>query len=204
MDEALGWAVAAGVCYVAYKLIFGSGSGGRRREVSQESIDQVIAVFPLVSPGAARWELERNGGSVERAIERALNEGGLPEPPASYFPPPADGSVAPVARPATPVPVTPARGSSTSAQTSQGPPPSLIKRMGLQAKVAAEDKGKGKAGEGSAGAGAAGGWSPDASQREQNLRARKEKLVLEARRKLLEKQQRKKEEEAASSSSSPA
>lgn len=104
------------------------------------------------------------------------------QPPASYFPPPADGSVAPVARPATPVPVTPARGSSTSAQTSQGPPPSLIKRMGLQAKVAAEDKGKGKAGEGSAGAGAAGGWSPDASQREQNLRARKEKLVLEARR----------------------
>jgi len=164
-----------------------------------------------VSQGAARWELERNGGSVERAVERALREGGLPEvrpsssasshwrvrvsltptlvalqPPASYFPPPSDGSVPAVARPATPTPVTPARGASTSAHVAQGPPPSLIKRMGLQAKVAADDHeqgtgaGKGKEADGSPLKGA--GWSPDASQREQNLRARKEKLVLEARR----------------------
>ncbi|GAA5840134.1 hypothetical protein JCM9279_002287 [Rhodotorula babjevae] len=211
MDEAIGWAVAAGVCYAAYKLVFGSSSSSRRREVSQASIDQVLAVFPLVSQGAARWELERNGGSVERAVERALREGGLPEPPASYFPPPPDGSVPAVARPATPTPVTPARGATSSAHVAQGPPPSLIKRMGLQAKVAADDheqgqgkgKGKGREGEGSPGKGA--GWSPDASQREQNLRARKEKLVLEARRKLLEKQQRKKEAgEAPSSPSSSA
>ncbi|BGP40245.1 hypothetical protein JCM10450v2_004224 [Rhodotorula kratochvilovae] len=196
MDEALGWAVAAGVCYAAYKLIFGSGPSNRRREISQAAIDQVLAVFPTVSPGAARWELERNGGSVERAVERALREGGLPEPPASYFPPPPEGSAAAPPRPATPTPATPVRGASTSAQ--RGPPPSLIKRMGLQAKVAAEDKGKGKETEAVTSA----GWSPDASQREQNLRARKEKLVLEARRKLLEKQQRKKEEEEAKSSPS--
>ncbi|GAA5910397.1 hypothetical protein JCM8208_004465 [Rhodotorula glutinis] len=204
MDEAIGWAVAAGVCYAAYKLVFGSSSSSRRREVSQASIDQVLAVFPLVSQGAARWELERNGGSVERAVERALREGGLPEPPASYFPPPADGSVPAVARPATPTPVTPVRGSSTSTHVAQGPPPSLIKRMGLQAKVAADahDKGKGREGEGETAK--AGGWSPDASQREQNLRARKEKLVLEARRKLLEKQQRKKEAGEAPSSPSSA
>ncbi|KPV74751.1 uncharacterized protein RHOBADRAFT_65076, partial [Rhodotorula graminis WP1] len=205
-DEAIGWAVAAGVCYAAYKLVFGSSSSSRRREVSQASIDQVLAVFPLVSQGAARWELERNGGSVERAVERALREGGLPEPPASYFPPPADGSVPAVARPATPTPVTPTRGSSTSAHVAQGPPPSLIKRMGLQAKVAADDhdqgKGKGKGKEVDGEPLKAGGWSPDASQREQNLRARKEKLVLEARRKLLEKQQRKKEAGEAPSSPS--
>ncbi|GAA5821621.1 hypothetical protein JCM3770_005702 [Rhodotorula araucariae] len=197
VDEALGWAVAAGVCYAAYKLIFGSGPSNRRREISQAAIDQVLAVFPTVSPGAARWELERNGGSVERAVERALREGGLPEPPASYFPPPPEGSAAATPRPATPTPATPVRGASSSAQAARGPPPSLIKRMGLQAKVAAEDKGKSKEAETTTSA----GWSPDASQREQNLRARKEKLVLEARRKLLEKQQRQKEAEEAKSSS---
>lgn len=52
--------------------------------------------------------------------------------------------------------------------------------MGLQDQVAADVKGEGKAAdEGSA---SASGWSPRAEERERNLRARKEKLVLEARR----------------------
>ena len=115
-DEALGWGIAAGVCYFAYKLVFGEwaschvvgkptpglltldrsfpllqnraltassspvpGSSTRRRQVSQASIDQITTMFPNVSQNAARWELERNGGNVERAVERALREGGLPE-----------------------------------------------------------------------------------------------------------------------------
>ncbi|KAK4335371.1 CUE domain-containing protein [Rhodotorula toruloides] len=167
MDEALGWAVAAGLCYAAYKLVFGSSSGSRRRTVPQASIDQVTSMFPHVSQAAARWELERNGGSVERAVERALREGGLPQPPASYFPPDASTSTP---RPATPTPAAPLTPN----------------------KVVSEEKGKGKEVEGSQG----GGWSPNAAEREKNLRARKEKLVLEARRKLLEKEQRRKEEAA--------
>ncbi|BGP32195.1 hypothetical protein JCM10296v2_003975 [Rhodotorula toruloides] len=192
MDEALGWAVAAGLCYAAYKLVFGSSSGSRRRTVPQASIDQITSMFPHVSQAAARWELERNGGSVERAVERALREGGLPQPPASYFPPDASTSTPRPATPTPAAPVTPARsGASTSA--ARGQPPSLIARMGLQNKVVSEEKGKGKEVEGSQGGG---GWSPNAAEREKNLRARKEKLVLEARRKLLEKEQRRKEEAA--------
>ncbi|BGP08195.1 hypothetical protein JCM10049v2_004041 [Rhodotorula toruloides] len=190
-DEALGWAVAAGLCYAAYKLVFGSSSGSRRRTVPQASIDQITSMFPHVSQAAARWELERNGGSVERAVERALREGGLPQPPASFFPPDASTSTP---RPATPTPAAPVTPSRSSASTSsaRGQPPSLIARMGLQNKVVSEDKGKGKEVEGAQ----AGGWSPNAAEREKNLRARKEKLVLEARRKLLEKEQRRKEEVA--------
>ncbi|GAA5960853.1 hypothetical protein JCM8115_000175 [Rhodotorula mucilaginosa] len=191
MDEALGWGIAAGVCYFAYKLVFGSST--RRRQVSQASIDQITTMFPNVSQNAARWELERNGGNVERAVERALREGGLPEPPASYFPPSADTSPA-----ANPFPTTPARATTAAAPTtpvnaassannSRGSaPPSLIARMGLQAQVAADVKGKGKAAE--EGSASASGWSPKAEERERNLRARKERLVLEARRKLLEKE----------------
>ncbi|GAA5983924.1 hypothetical protein JCM10908_005976 [Rhodotorula pacifica] len=199
MDEALGWGIAAGVCYFAYKLVFGSST--RRRQISQASVDQVTTMFPNVSQYAARWELERNGGSVERAVERALREGGLPEPPASYFPPTADATPA-----TTPFPTTPARGAAitaatpttpaSSSSTNRGTPPSLIARMGLQAQVAADVKGKGKAsdeGAGSASASAS-GWSPKAEERERNLRARKEKLVLEARRKLLEKEARRRAE----------
>lgn len=52
--------------------------------------------------------------------------------------------------------------------------------MGLQAQVAADVKGKGKAAE--EGSASTSGWSPKAEERERNLRARKEKLVLEARR----------------------
>ncbi|POY75196.1 hypothetical protein BMF94_1828 [Rhodotorula taiwanensis] len=197
MDEALGWGIAAGVCYFAYKLVFGSSP--RRRQISQASVDQVTTMFPNVSQHAARWELERNGGSVERAVERALREGGLPEPPASYFPPSSDSPPAAAAFPTTPVraaptPQTPTSGASASGV--RGAPPSLIARMGLQAQVAADAKGKGKATED--GSASAGGWSPKAEERERNLRARKEKLVLEARRKLLEKEARRKAEAGSS------
>ncbi|GAA5878962.1 hypothetical protein JCM3774_000675 [Rhodotorula dairenensis] len=199
-DEALGWGIAAGVCYFAYRLVFGSSTRG---QIPQASIDQVTTMFPNVSQYAARWELERNGGSVERAVERALREGGLPEPPASYFPPSTDASPAANTFPTTPAratavaPTTPAT-SSTSA--TRGAPPSLIARMGLQAQVAADVKGKGKAAE--EGPASASGWSPKAEERERNLRARKEKLVLEARRKLLEKEARRRAE--AGEQSSPA
>ncbi|GAA5985089.1 hypothetical protein JCM11641_006354 [Rhodosporidiobolus odoratus] len=199
-DEVIGWAIAAGVCYAGYKLLFadlvspppppssdtyGTGSGSSRRQITQEQIDQLTSVFPHVTERAARWELERNGASVERAVERALREGGLPEPPASYLSPTSTGPIAAAAGAATPIPANPAASSSSS--TSRGPPPSLIQRMGLQSRAAMEEKGKGKAREET---GDKVGWSPDSRERERRLRERKEKLVLEARRKLLEKRAR--------------
>ncbi|GAA5858049.1 hypothetical protein JCM1840_001017 [Sporobolomyces johnsonii] len=198
MEEALGWLIAAGFCYAAYKLVFGSSpsSGGSRRNVPQASIDQIQSMFPHVSSRAARWELERNGGSVERAVERALREGGLPEPPASYFAPsPTDDLTAP-ARAATPTPTAQnpaaqAQGNGTSGPPPKVPPPSLIKRMGLQAKLG-EGEGKGKGKEE-----AEEGWASSKEEREERLRRRKEKLVLDARRKLLEKERLKKEAQSS-------
>ncbi|GAA5951348.1 hypothetical protein JCM21900_003844 [Sporobolomyces salmonicolor] len=191
MEEALGWLVAAGFCYAAYKLVFGSSSssGGARRSVPQASIDQLQSMFPHVSSRAARWELERNGGSVERAVERALREGGLPEPPASYFAPSPTEDFTAAARAATPTPATPnratqAQGNGTSGPPPKVPPPSLLKRMGLQAKVGeGDDKGKGMGKEE-----AEEGWASSKEEREERLKRRKEKLVLAARRKLLEKE----------------
>lgn len=101
-EELIGWAFALGITYGAYKLVFGpsllsfpsllppppanpppsfarAGSSTARRAIPDEAIAQVTAVLPHVSGRAARWELERNGGSVERAVERGLREGGLPE-----------------------------------------------------------------------------------------------------------------------------
>lgn len=147
------------------------------------------------------------------------------QPPASYFPPDASTSTPRPATPTPAAPVTPARSTASTSST-RGQPPSLIARMGLQNKVVADDKGKGKEVESGQGGG---GWSPNAAERERNLRARKEKLVLEARRcvcvsllprtpepcaferlliccrvyrKLLEKEQRRKEEAARQQASS--
>ncbi|BGP16267.1 hypothetical protein JCM10213_007711 [Rhodosporidiobolus nylandii] len=191
-DELVGWALAAGVAYAAYKLIFGSST---RRQVSPEQIAQLTSMFPGVTDAAARWELERNGGSVERAVERALREGGLPEPPASYFPPSPAGTTSRPATPAAPAaPAAPTTAAATSAPAT--PPPSLIKRMGLSSRAAMEEKGKGKEVDSPAS-----GWSPSAKEREERLKQRKERLVLEARRKLMEKERARKEAAAAGSSS---
>ena len=55
----------------------GGGAGSSR--VDQAKIDRVRDMFPHLSTRSIRWELERNGASVERAVQRALREGGLPE-----------------------------------------------------------------------------------------------------------------------------
>lgn len=66
------------------------------------------------------------------------------------------------------------------------PPPSLIKRLGLNGKLAAAegdavsvDKGKGKGKESQV---QKEGWASSREEREERLRKRKENLVLEARR----------------------
>ncbi|GAA5851348.1 hypothetical protein JCM3766R1_007009 [Sporobolomyces carnicolor] len=216
MEELLGWAVAAGIAYTAYSLVFGSrasstsgGGRGAGSRVDQAKIDRVRDMFPHLTNRSIRWELERNGASVERAVERALREGGLPEPPASYFPPdPEDFPSTATAGTQTP-PVQAQRqaaatatngvaGSGSPASGSRVPPPSLIKRLGLNGKLAAAegdavsvDKGKGKESQVQKE-----GWASSREEREERLRKRKENLVLEARRKLLEKQQRKKQQAA--------
>ncbi|EWC44112.1 hypothetical protein DRE_07169 [Drechslerella stenobrocha 248] len=51
--------------------------------VSADAIRALQSMFPQASIAAIRWELERNGGSLEIATEKILAEGSLPEPPLS-------------------------------------------------------------------------------------------------------------------------
>ncbi|EGX49147.1 hypothetical protein TWF173_002961 [Orbilia oligospora] len=63
-----------------------SGSASRRRPraaVSQNDIESVRVMFPQISVAAIRWDLEKNGSSVSATTEKILNDGFLPEPPAS-------------------------------------------------------------------------------------------------------------------------
>ena len=159
-------------------------------------------MFPHIPLPAVRFELERTG-SVETTVERILRDGRLPEvrvviqsagpfaglgaasecvllihrvcgtlqPPAGFFVDPS--------APAPPAPVAP---TPAAAPTKPTTPASLITRLGLQSRAAAaspdapvvdntEGKGKGKV-----------GWETNPEARERNLKERKERMVLEARR----------------------
>ncbi|KAM0752443.1 hypothetical protein T439DRAFT_324531 [Meredithblackwellia eburnea MCA 4105] len=198
MDDAVGWIVALSISFVAFRYLFGGGGDGasgatprRRRQVPQAQIDQVTSMFPHVSVASVRYELERTG-DVQGAVDRILRDGALPEPPAGFFVDPSATPAPPPVQAAPPATHTPAPSSSSSATPAT--PASLIQRLGLQHRAVDEsgsgsasvpstpDKGKGKVGS---------GWEATPEARERNLRERKEKMVLEARRKLLEKERAK-------------
>ncbi|PWN99485.1 hypothetical protein FA09DRAFT_328871 [Tilletiopsis washingtonensis] len=210
MQDTLGALLAVGLVYVVVRFAFGSssgsssaGSGGggagvpggasvapqagaqrgaaQRRNmagVSDEMVQAVTSMFPHVSPEAIRYDLARSG-SAEATADRILSEGALPNPPAGLFGPP---------RPAPPPPRAP---ESASAASSASARTSLIKSFNLEARLsapapseaapapAAAEKGKEKS---------KANWSDERATRERELRARKEEMILAARRRLQAKQ----------------
>ncbi|KAI5477750.1 40S ribosomal protein s1 [Pseudohyphozyma bogoriensis] len=147
-----------------------------RRRVPQEQVDTVSSMFPGIPTRSIRYELERSG--MERTVERCLRDGALPEAPQGFF---SDD-----VPPAPPVPATPATNPIPSASTSTSAPatpPSLITRLNLSARASAQKSGAEEDG----GEGRKGGWEASPEKREKSLRERKERMVLEARRKMLEK-----------------
>ncbi|SGY20864.1 BQ5605_C016g08158 [Microbotryum silenes-dioicae] len=208
MDDAVGWLVALSFVYFTYRYFF-----GQRYVVPPASIDTVANMFPNIPRASIRYELERTRNNVEATVERCLSQGRLPEPPASFFadlssenPPTTPQRPTPPASRA-PAPTTP----STQASTSATPSPSLIQRLRLQDKIepptsssamSDQGKGKGKAVEEDDATFLGGSaekvkiappvWETSAQAREKSLKERKERMVLEARRKLLAKDQAKK------------
>ncbi|KAL7419838.1 hypothetical protein Q5752_005754 [Cryptotrichosporon argae] len=141
--------------------------------VTREMVDAVASAFPDVPARSVVYSLARTR-SVQATSEEILERGFLPAPPASFSPPaallPAAVHAAPAQSPAKPAPARPAQ--------------SLLARFGIEA----DDKGKRKEGAG-AGAGEAPKWEATRESRETDLRRRKERMILEARRRMLEKQQ---------------
>ncbi|KAK6502132.1 hypothetical protein TWF506_002733 [Arthrobotrys conoides] len=104
----------------------GLTSGRRpRAAVSPNDIESVRVMFPQISVAAIRWDLERNGSSVSATTEKILNDGFLPEPPASAVrqtPSPLPSSVNGQPRPlgGTGASQAPAPSPSSSAATTVG------------------------------------------------------------------------------------
>lgn len=182
----------------------------RRTGVSQEQIETVLSAFPHVTENQARWDLGRSG-SLEMTMERLLRDGRLPtvrfcccctfargilsplasrscscrdmQPPANLFPP--EGNV-PRPRPSATAP-TDAKAPTNPSRA--GGPPTLIQKLNLQARAEEQDalvrdsKGKGKAVDPAEHAGRSENpvKATPGDSREDALKERKAKMVLDAR-----------------------
>ena len=145
-----------------------SRAGGRQIDLTK--IAQVSAMFPQLDRRTIAWDLQRNGGSVAATTERVLMGRGLEAPPPSFQP----------NLPAAETAVGSSSGVGRKAQPSQ---PDLITRYNLQAKVG----GKGKEAvmsEEQEQEMRRSAWSADKTSRAENLKRRREEMVLAARRKM--------------------
>ncbi|WOO78919.1 Coupling of ubiquitin conjugation to ER degradation protein 1 [Vanrija pseudolonga] len=136
------------------------------RGVRREMVESVHAAFPDVPVDAVVYSLTRTR-NAQSTSEIILDRGSLPTPPPTFIVPDH-------LRPAARVPVAPAKAA---------PPPkpvSLIERYGLASRVSS-----------AADAEPAGGrWEADRAAREAELKSRKERMILDARRRMLEKQKK--------------
>ncbi|KAF8429530.1 hypothetical protein EV426DRAFT_713451 [Tirmania nivea] len=160
----------------------------------QQRAEIVHGMFPQISMSSIKWELQKNGGSVEITTEKILAQGYLPEPPApvnqagsaprSRAPTPAGGAVAGA--------VAGAVGSSSSTPK---PYTDLITRYNLADKLAASSSDDEVTAQGR---GKASSWSQDKQERQALLQKRRDDMVLKARRKLEEKVEKEEKEKASS------
>ncbi|RPB24627.1 hypothetical protein L211DRAFT_757240, partial [Terfezia boudieri ATCC MYA-4762] len=138
----------------------------------QQRAEIVHGMFPQISLSSIKWELQKNGGSVEITTEKILAQGFLPEPPAPVN---QDGS-APRSRAPTP-----AGGAASSSSSSPKPYTDLITRYNLADKLAALSSADEVTAQGR---GRASAWSQDKQERQALLQKRREEMILKARRKL--------------------
>ncbi|TXT11043.1 hypothetical protein VHUM_01794 [Vanrija humicola] len=142
------------------------------RGVRREMVESVTAAFPDVPVDAVVYSLTRTR-NAQSTSEIILDRGGtLPTPPPNFIVPDH-------LRPAVAVPVAPAKAAPPAKPTS------LIERYGLSSRVSVA------AAASNTDAQPAGGkWEADRAAREAELKLRKERMILEARRRMLEKQKK--------------
>ncbi|CDS06874.1 hypothetical protein LRAMOSA09399 [Lichtheimia ramosa] len=132
-----------------------------QHRATPQMIEMVRNVFPNIPTAAIVADLQRTG-NVERTIDNALRDGGLPLPP-----------------PPTPPPTTnEASSSSSNAQTSSNFS-NLVQRYHLEKADGNEDLAEPEK-----------VWGTTADKRQEVLRKRKEFMVLQARRKMMEKEKK--------------
>ncbi len=142
-----------------------SSRGGRAVDVNK--VNQVSSMFPQLDRRAIAWDLQRNGASVAATTERVLAGRALDHPPPSFQPN---------------LPTATEASSSTNAgkRTTSGQP-DLITRYNLQGRIGGKGKEAMPSEEQEQKRNA---WSADKAARAENLRKRREEMVLAARRKL--------------------
>jgi len=183
MDNVIQIGFAVGVIFVVTKWLFSGPSTPapprQPRVVPQGQVDAVLSAFPQITERQARWDLGRSG-SVETTIERILREGRLPEPPPGLFPATDPTAAAHASENST---ASAARAASMAHISSK---PNLITRFNLQGRIEEADdiKGKGKATQQQQ---TQAQWAASTEDRQDSLKERKARLILDARRRLLEK-----------------
>ncbi|KAK5660227.1 hypothetical protein OQA88_12761 [Cercophora sp. LCS_1] len=144
----------------------------RAREAAAERIQQM---FPQVDRRTVLWDLQRTGGNVAATTERIL-AGRLETPPVTFQPPP------------------PPRGANGGSNNGVGgqqrkeaekpAQPDLITRYKLQEKLKQSSEGSESEGSVASGTGKAKAWSSNKEERQALLQSRRDKMILEARRKM--------------------
>jgi coupling of ubiquitin conjugation to ER degradation protein 1 len=164
--------------------------GFRPKNVTQQMVDQIHAMFPDIPADNIRFDLLRTG-SVELTSNKILERGFLEAPPQAYFTlyPRLDTPAAP--RPSDPAARTAPHSSAATARQL-----TLIERYNLENKVAVTPIATEAGGVMDAGGKAT--WEDTAEKREASLRERKAQMVLAARQRMLTQQQK----EAATGSGS--
>ncbi|KAJ9624992.1 hypothetical protein H2203_004943 [Taxawa tesnikishii (nom. ined.)] len=149
-----------------------SSSQNAGRQINPAHVEQIMQMFPQLDRRSVMWDLQRNGGSLQATTERLLSGRPLDTPPPSFQPP-------------MPTPTAPT-ASTTGAQKPNPIHPDLITRYNLSSRVTA----RGPAEEGSATMVAEAekkqGWSANKNERAEQLKRRREEMVLAARRKMEE------------------
>ncbi|EGN94386.1 hypothetical protein SERLA73DRAFT_77790 [Serpula lacrymans var. lacrymans S7.3] len=147
-----------------------SALGFRPKNVTQEMVDQIHAMFPDIPQDNIRYDLLRTG-NVELTSNKILEKGFLDAPPPAYYTlyPRTQGQAQ-------------ANQQFVANATPMTPKDNLISRYRLQARLdtapeLSENEVGGKA-----------KWEDTAEKREASLRERKAQMILAARQRLLSKQ----------------
>ncbi|KAK0216981.1 hypothetical protein IW262DRAFT_1449465 [Armillaria fumosa] len=161
------WATTSGMSSFSGDKGNSDALGFRPKQVTQEMMDAVTAVFPDIPPDNIRFDLLKTG-SVEQTTNNILERGFLDAPPASYY------TVYPRQTPAPAPPPAP----------TPSPPQkeTLISRYDLHDRLATEPS----IPESEIGGKAV--WEDSPEKREASLKERKAKMILAARQRLLAKE----------------
>ncbi|WVQ73867.1 hypothetical protein IAR50_003448 [Cryptococcus sp. DSM 104548] len=194
MEDIIATLIIVAAIYFAVRWLIGGKSSGTAeggiRGVTPEMVETVHSAFPHIPVPNIIYHLSRTK-SAQSTSEEILEKGFLAAPPPTFNIP---ASLFSTTTPPAQIPPTAQTQNTKSTATKAQ---SLIDRYNLSSKVPSA-KGKEKAveqdqQEAEASASTGSKWEDSKEKREMGLKERKEKMILEARRRMLEKQAKKKE-----------